>query len=269
MSNPFKVGDQVIVESGMSKKLIGLYGEVMYIDGEFCEVALEGRKDYDRLHHSALIHEVDYPYMLVCDECKILYKDTVMTDDMYCPECDLKRGAKTLKNDSVLDRFKRFPEPPKPYPLPSKPQPILPEDAQARKERPVFSGVYKYFPKTIECLRKNNINLLSYPRVLCAISHQSWKGNQQHHPDKPLHWDKSKSSDEEDAFVRHWLECDYIPATWRAFAKCERILDEGGKLKRNIEGCHSELILNYSLVHEQWFDILLFALGFVEKELKK
>lgn len=25
------------------------------------------------------------------------YKDTVMTDDMYCPECDLKRGAETLK----------------------------------------------------------------------------------------------------------------------------------------------------------------------------
>jgi hypothetical protein len=270
MSNPYNVGDKVLVSSGMSKKLVGLTGEVMYIDGEFCEVALEDRKDYDRLHYLALRYEDgDLTVLLVCGECDVAYKANVMTDDLYCPECDLKRGAETLKG---------FPDAPKPRPLPkeqftkgcrAEDKAILPEDAQARKEIPVYSGVYCYFPKMIDCLRKNNINMLSYPRALCAISHQSWIGNQQHHPDKPLHWDKTKSTDNEDAFLRHWIEGDLIPALWRAFAVCERILDSGGKVRRNYEGCHSDLNLNYSLTHKQWFDVLLYTLTRLEKELEK
>ena len=46
MSNPYDVGDKVLVSSGMSKKLVGLTGEVMYIDGEWCEVDCKERKDY-------------------------------------------------------------------------------------------------------------------------------------------------------------------------------------------------------------------------------
>ena len=274
MKNPFNVGDLVTVQSGMSKKLVGLTGEVMYIDGEFCEVALEDRKDFDRLHYLAL--EIEYPYtklsgllFKVCDSCGVKTRYCELTEDDYCPECDLIRGAETLKG---------FPDAPNPRPLPPEPlakgfqaekNAILPEDAQARKERPVYSGVYCYFPKVIDCLRKNNINVLSYPRALCAISHQSWLGNQQHHPDQPLHWDKTKSTDNEDAFLRHWLESDFVPAVWRAFAVCERILDNGKMLKCNYEGCHSELNLNYSLTHEQWFDVLLYTLSRLEKELEK
>lgn len=103
MSNPFKVGDQVSVESGMSKKLIGLTGEVMYIDGEFCEVALEGRKDYDRLHYLTL--SLERPYIKVsglilkgCDSCGVKTQYSELTEDNLCPECDLKRGAETLKS---------------------------------------------------------------------------------------------------------------------------------------------------------------------------
>lgn len=120
MSNPFKVGDHVIVESGMSKKLIGLYGEVMYIDGEFCEVALEGRKDYDRLHYLALCVVAKF----CCANCEKRTWSTKCTLDGFCPKCDLKRGAETLKEEwernSVIQAG--FPEPPKPYPLPSKPE---------------------------------------------------------------------------------------------------------------------------------------------------
>ncbi|QDP49286.1 MAG: hypothetical protein Tp156SUR476192_33, partial [Prokaryotic dsDNA virus sp.] len=43
-----------------------------------------------------------------------------------------------------------------------------------RKNTPVYTGVIKYFP-----------NALKY------VSKVSLQGNTQHHPDKPLHWDKS------------------------------------------------------------------------------
>jgi hypothetical protein len=282
MSNPYKVGDRIIVESGMSKKLVGLTGLVIYVDGEWCECELEGRKDYDRVHYSALAKWIK------CWYCLGDYLLSEFTDDMYCPECDLKRGAETLKEESLLDRVQDFFENATEEDLDrivdranstpkeqftkgcrAEDKAILPEDAQARKERPVYSGVYCYFPKMIDCLRKNNINVLSYPRALCAISHQSWIGNQQHHPDKPLHWDKTKSTDNEDAFLRHWIEGDLIPALWRAFAVCERILDNGGKVRCNYEGCHSDLNLNYSLTHKQWFDVLLYTLTRLEKELEK
>ena len=197
MSNPYDVGDKVLVSSGMSKKLVGLTGEVMYIDGEFCEVALEDRKDYDRLHYLALKYEDgDYAYMLACDECKTLYKDTVMTDDLYCPECDLKRGAETLKEQ--FTKGCRTEE-----------KAILPEDAQARKEIPLYSGLMQYFP-----------------RALCAVAHQSYLGNQQHHPDKPLHWDRSKSSDEEDALLRHMVDKEWVQVAWRALARLEKELEK-------------------------------------------
>lgn len=65
----------------------------------------------------------------------------------------------------------------------------LPTDAQARKEHPVASGVLDYFPD-----------------ALTAIAHVSFVGNEQHNPGQPLHWDRSKSTDEADALMRHFLE---------------------------------------------------------------
>ena len=55
-----------------------------------------------------------------------------------------------------------------------------------RKKRPVFTGVLKYFPDAI-----------------MEVARTSWAGNQQHHPDKPLFWDREKSSDHLDALTRH------------------------------------------------------------------
>jgi hypothetical protein len=81
----------------------------------------------------------------------------------------------------------------------------LPSDAAERKTYPIYSGFVRYFPN-----------------AMAAVSHQSWIGNQQHHPDKPLHWDKSKSTDELDAMMRHLIEGDWAAVAWRAMANLER-----------------------------------------------
>jgi len=91
-----------------------------------------------------------------------------------------------------------------------------------RKNTPVFTGVLKYFPHAIKALAK------------C-----SKVGNDQHHPEKPLHWDMSKSKDEYDAMIRHLLDHLENPVdddnvlhltkvAWRAMAGLERYLT--GKL---------------------------------------
>lgn len=88
----------------------------------------------------------------------------------------------------------------------------LPSDAAERKTYPMFTGFVRYFPN-----------------AMAAVAHQSWLGNQQHHPDKPLHWDKSKSTDELDALMRHMIEGDWVAVAWRAMANLERELtDEQG-----------------------------------------
>lgn len=104
---------------------------------------------------------------------------------------------------------------------------IEPSDnkAQLRKNTPVFSGVLKYFPNALK-----------------AVARASKAGNDQHHKDKPLHWDMSKSSDEYDAMIRHLLDHQENPVdddnvlhltkvAWRALAGLERYLtgklDEG------------------------------------------
>ena len=86
---------------------------------------------------------------------------------------------------------------------------MLPTDPQQRKQVPVFSGFVRYFPNAI-----------------AAVARHSWLGNQQHHPDKPLHWDMDKSSDELDALMRHILEEDWEAVAWRAMANLERKLTD-------------------------------------------
>jgi len=205
MSNPYDVGDRIIIESGMSKKLVGLTGVVIYVNGEWCECELEGRKDYDRVHYSALAK------LVTCWYCLGDYLLSEFTDDMYCPECDLKRGAETLKEDKI--KFPKFVEKIEKEQFTKgcriEDKAILPEDAQARKEIPLYSGLMQYFP-----------------RALCAVAHQSYLGNQQHHPDKPLHWDRSKSSDEEDALLRHMVDKEWVQVAWRALARLEKELEK-------------------------------------------
>jgi hypothetical protein len=62
----------------------------------------------------------------------------------------------------------------------------LANDAAARKEIPIQSGVLDYFPAAIS-----------------AIAHCSWVGNQQHNKGQPLHWAREKSNDHLDCAQRH------------------------------------------------------------------
>lgn len=96
----------------------------------------------------------------------------------------------------------------------------LPKHAADRKTYPIATGVMDYFPLAI-----------------AEVAHVSYQGNQQHHPDKPLHWDRSKSTDEADALMRHFLQrgtsdTDGIrhsaKVAWRALAALEKEL-EGAK----------------------------------------
>ena len=92
------------------------------------------------------------------------------------------------------------------------------EKAAERKATPVFSGVLKYFPNALK-----------------EVAKCSQAGNDQHHPDKPLHWDMDKSKDEYDALTRHLIDHTINPmdddgvlhlakVAWRALAGLERHL---------------------------------------------
>jgi hypothetical protein len=91
------------------------------------------------------------------------------------------------------------------------------ETVAERKAMPIASGVLDYFPD-----------------ALLVVAEVSRIGNEQHHPGEPLHWDKSKSTDEADALMRHLLDrgtrdTDGVRHTakvaWRALALLQRELD--------------------------------------------
>lgn len=65
----------------------------------------------------------------------------------------------------------------------------LPTDPAARKRLPVTTGFLDYFPD-----------------AAAAVAYVSVLGNEQHNPGQPLHWDRSKSTDQSDTIARHLLE---------------------------------------------------------------
>ena len=97
---------------------------------------------------------------------------------------------------------------------------IKSKDAE-RKATPVYSGFVKYFPNAIK-----------------EVAKCSQAGNDQHHPNTPLHWDKNKSKDELDSMMRHLLDhasgielddCGTRHLTkcaWRLMAMLERTLTD-------------------------------------------
>lgn len=99
--------------------------------------------------------------------------------------------------------------------------PALPTEAKARKDIPIYSGFVKYFPL-----------------AMAAVAELSRKGNDQHNPGKPLHWDRSKSGDELDALMRHLTdEAAGVPkdtddvlhltkVAWRAMAQLQKTLEK-------------------------------------------
>jgi hypothetical protein len=113
---------------------------------------------------------------------------------------------------------------------------ITRETPEQRKAMPLASGVLDYFPD-----------------ALLAIAEVSRVGNEQHHPGAPLHWDKSKSTDEADALMRHLLDRGTLDtdglrhtakAAWRALALLQRELDaEANALPKTMDEelcvCHA------------------------------
>lgn len=96
----------------------------------------------------------------------------------------------------------------------------LPTDAAARKALPLATGVLDYFPA-----------------ALAAVAELSAKGNEQHNPGTPLHWDRSKSGDEADALLRHLMDRGTIDTdgirhsakvAWRALALLQKELEAAG-----------------------------------------
>lgn len=94
----------------------------------------------------------------------------------------------------------------------------LPEGAAERKKFPIASGVLDYFPD-----------------ALVAIAGVSWQGNEQHNPGKPLHWDRSKSQDEADTMIRHFMQRGTLDTdnqrhtakmAWRALALLQKEIEE-------------------------------------------
>ena len=69
------------------------------------------------------------------------------------------------------------------------PKSPLPSEAPERKKLPVATGVLDYFPD-----------------ALLAVAEVSRIGNDQHNPGQPLGWARSKSTDEADTMIRHFME---------------------------------------------------------------
>jgi hypothetical protein len=98
----------------------------------------------------------------------------------------------------------------------------LPTDAAKRKAIPIYSGFIRYFPDAI-----------------VAVAELSQKGNDQHNPGKPLHWDRSKSGDELDALMRHLMDdatgvavdsdgvLHATKVAWRAMANLQKAIEAG------------------------------------------
>jgi len=91
-------------------------------------------------------------------------------------------------------------------------------NSKERKERPVYTGVLKYFPDAI-----------------MEVARVSLAGNKQHHPDKPLHWDRTKSTDDLDALSRHLIDAGKIDSdgirhsakvAWRALANLQKEIEK-------------------------------------------
>jgi len=94
---------------------------------------------------------------------------------------------------------------------------MLPGDTQDRKAYPIATGFMDYFPLAI-----------------AAVANVSYVGNQQHNPGQLLHWDRSKSTDEADALMRHFLvrgtrDTDGLrhsaKAAWRALALLQKEIE--------------------------------------------
>lgn len=102
--------------------------------------------------------------------------------------------------------------------------PLLPTDPAERKKIPIGTGVLDYFPD-----------------ALAEVAKASLAGNKQHANGEALHWDRSKSQDESDALIRHFLERDKMDEdgvlhagkmAWRALAYTQKLCEARKEAER-------------------------------------
>ena len=86
---------------------------------------------------------------------------------------------------------------------------------------PLYSGLLAYFPDALAMVAQNSVI-----------------GQHQHGTlDEPLHWDRSKSSDDPDAMLRHMADHSRNPydtdgrlhlgkVAWRALAMLQKFIEE-------------------------------------------
>jgi hypothetical protein len=100
--------------------------------------------------------------------------------------------------------------------------PRMSTDSAERKNLPVCTGVFDYFPD-----------------ALVEISRLSKVGNDKHNPGQPLHWSRDKSTDHADTIMRHMIERGTIDTdgirhsvkvAWRALAMLQVELEEANGL---------------------------------------
>lgn len=93
----------------------------------------------------------------------------------------------------------------------------LPTDAATRKGIPIATGFIDYFPDAI-----------------ADVARLSQIGNDQHNPGEPLHWNRSKSGDESDAMMRHFMDRGTLDTdgvrhsakvAWRALAMLQKEIE--------------------------------------------
>jgi hypothetical protein len=93
----------------------------------------------------------------------------------------------------------------------------LPTDNNARKHIPIATGFLDYFPDAV-----------------AAVAELSMKANEQHNPGKPMRWDRTKSSDEANTLMRHFMERGAIDTdgvrhtakvAWRAMAMLQKEIE--------------------------------------------
>lgn len=73
--------------------------------------------------------------------------------------------------------------------LPLAPKAILPTDSAERKNVPMASGCWDYFPA-----------------ALAEVARLSWIGNEKHNPGEPMRDARGKSQDDSDCLLRHFSE---------------------------------------------------------------
>ena len=94
----------------------------------------------------------------------------------------------------------------------------LPDDQSKRNEYPMAEGLLDYFPN-----------------ARAEVARLSFLATQQHHPGKPMHWDRTKSNEHRDKIMRHLVDAGGFDdkgirhsagLAWRALANLQIELEK-------------------------------------------